>query len=977
MRKNLLPIRSLTLALVALAVALAGAVLPAAVHAQQTPSASQIEAYKNLPPDQQRAIFEQMMKGSRGATQAEKLEFPATTRPKTGQEALDAEEEDLLRERIPRLRGGDTVVLDVAIREPDDDEFPEEPWKVRRQQEIAEKQVVVGSGGQADEKGRRQTEEERAREARRKKATERTEQEEEALNELRQRLLDRNPYKLDPMGGLSLPGVGTISLAGLTEEQATKRLVTDPALRDLRLILTLLPLARQDVEALKPFGYDLFSALPTTFAPATDVPVPSEYVIGPGDVLQLQILGATKGEYALTVGRNGEVRLPEIGPVAVAGLRYAEARELIESRVAERMIGARAVVSMGELRSITIFVTGEAESPGAYTVSSLSTITNALFATGGVKPIGSLRNIQLKRRGNIVATLDLYDLLLRGDSRDDLRLQSNDVIFIPPVGSTAGVSGAIRRPAIYELKGEATTADLLYLAGGLTPEADPRMATLERIDEARERQMLDVDLTSPAGRSTRLRSGDLLRLRAVSPSFTNGVSVAGHVYRPMSVGWRQGLRLADVLRSPQDLKPDADLNYVLIRRESTDRKVSAISASLLEAWRQPSSAENVLLAPRDQILVFSLEGGRELVLKPILEDLRRQAQAGEPTKIVGVGGRVKAEGQYPLEPGMTVADLVRAGGGLDEAAYGVEAELTRHEIVNGEQRRSALVKIDLARALAGDTAADFVLQPFDFLVIKELPQWSEQATVEIGGEVRFPGTYPIKRGETLTSLIERAGGFTDLAFPEGAVFTRVSLKEREAKQIESLANRLQGDLASLALQATQVSGRTGEASASEAVAVGKSLLESLRETQPVGRLVIDLQRVLAGGPGAPTDVMLKDGDRLLVPDRMQEVTVLGEVQSTTSHLWDPALQRDDYVGLSGGLTQKADERRIYVVRANGSVVAGSSSRWFRGGGEQIRPGDTIVVPLDAERMRPLTLWTAVSTIVYNLAIAVAAVNSFN
>jgi protein involved in polysaccharide export with SLBB domain len=434
------------------------------------------------------------------------------------------------------------------------------------------------------------------------------------------------------------------------------------------------------------------------------------------------------------------------------------------------------------------------------------------------------------------------------------------------------------------------------------------------------------------------------------------------------------LRLTDVLPRVEDLKPGADQHYVLIRREAADRRVTAVSADLAQAWRAPNSPANVTLSPRDQVIVFNLDGGRELDLRPLLEEMQRQAGLGAPTLTVGVGGEVKAPGRYPLEVGMTVSDLVRAGAGLDETAYGATAELARYEVVDGEYRQVALFEIDLGRILAGDAAADYVLQPYDYLSIKALPQWTEQETVTLGGEVRFPGIYPIKRGETLSQVLKRAGGLTDLAFTEGAVFTRETLKEREARQIAALADRLQGDLAALALQATRGGGSSGQ-SAKEAVAIGQTLLDDLREIEPVGRLVIDLDRVIETA-GSHQDVVLKDGDRLLVPGRMQEVTVLGEVQSGTSHLWDPLLERDDYIRMSGGPTQKADDGRIYVVRANGSVVSGGGSAWFRGDQGAIRPGDTIVVPLDAERMRPLPLWTAVTTILFNLAVSVAAVNSF-
>jgi protein involved in polysaccharide export with SLBB domain len=324
---------------------------------------------------------------------------------------------------------------------------------------------------------------------------------------------------------------------------------------------------------------------------------------------------------------------------------------------------------------------------------------------------------------------------------------------------------------------------------------------------------------------------------------------------------------------------------------------------------------------------------------------------------------------------MTVSDLVRAGGGLAEQAFGGEAELARYVVREGQTRQAEVIKIDLSRALAGDSAADLLLGPFDTLVVKQISEWSEREVVRLDGEVRFPGEYPIARGETLRSLIARAGGLTPLGYPRGSVFTREYLKEREKQQIEALTDRMRQDLGTLALQASQAGG-TAASQASETLEVGQSLLRDLQAAEPVGRLVIDLDRAMAAEPGSSDDLVLRGGDRLRVPKRPQEVTVIGEVQNSTSHLFDPSMTRDDYLRMSGGTTQKADNRRIYIVRANGSVEAGTGSRWFRSGEGAIQPGDTIVVPLDAERMRPLPLWQAVTSILFNLAVAVAAVNSF-
>lgn len=940
----------------------------------QTPTSEQVEAFRDLSPEQQRTVLEAMGSGSgqSGTTRSDqRIETPSTVRPRSTE---DDRLRNLTLDGEPRLAAGDTLIVELepVLVEGEErvlTERPAQPAVALQETGAATGRAGTAASGVAAAPQTQQP----AQAPAPRRAIQRTKSEQADLDRFIETVRRGNPYRLDRTGALDLPGLGLVPLAGLTVLQATQRLAIEPFLREFRIRLTLLPLEPVDTDALKPFGYDLFAGVPTTFAPVTDVPVPSEYVIGPGDRFDVQLIGNTKGKHSLVVNRDGRVMFPELGPIAVSGLRVDEAKARIEQRVADQMIGTQVTVSMGDLRTIRVFVVGEANQPGSYTVSSLATVTNALFVSGGVKPIGSLRNIQLKRNGRMVSRLDLYDLLLNGDTSGDARLLPGDVIFIPPVGTTVGVTGEVRRPAIYELQGEASAADLLHLAGGLTPEADPRLATLQRIDERRERVVVDVDLTNPQARSTRLRTGDLLRVPGVRATYSNAVRVDGHVLRPASVEYRGGLRLTDVIPSADDLKPNADQRYVLIRREDAgSRRVQVVSADLSEAWRAPTTDANPRLAPRDRIYVFDLETGRRAILDPILQELKLQAVSDEPSQVVRVSGRVRVPGEYPLEPGMTVSDLIRAGGGLSEEAYGGEADLARYEVRDGQSRKTDVVKVDLRRALARDPTADQVLAPFDFLVVKEISQWSSQETVRLEGEVRFPGEYPIERGETLRSVIERAGGLTPLAFPQGSVFTRESLKERERRQVEILVDRLKQDLGTLALQATQASAGAPQ-QASETLAIGQSLLADLRNAEPVGRLVIDLDRIMAADEGSAADVILKDGDILRVPQTAQEVTVIGEVQSATSHLFDPGFARDDYIRMSGGTTQKADDRRIYVVRANGSVETGSGSRWFRNAGS-IQPGDTIVVPLDAERMRPLPLWTAVTTIIFNLAVAVAAVS---
>ena len=791
-----------------------------------------------------------------------------------------------------------------------------------------------------------------------------------------QRLIDlmrsRNPYQLDSEGALVLPGFAPIMLAGLDAKQATLRLSAVNVFLKLDVKVTRLPVRKTGVAGLKPFGYDLFKDTSSTFAPVTDVPVPSDYIVGAGDQLNVQLFGSQNRNLKLVVSRDGRISFPELGPINVGGRTFERVAADIEQRVSRQMIGVRASVGMGDTRSIRVFVMGEAQRPGSYTVSGLATMTSAIYAAGGVKPIGSLRDVQLKRNGALIRRLDLYDLLLRGDTSDDAKLLPGDVIFIPPVSTTVAVDGEVNRPAIYEIKGSTSVADAVSLAGGLTTEADSSRVALVRVDAQRARVVLDVPLDTAPGSGEPVRNGDSLRVLRLRPMLDRGVTLEGHVYRPGPVAWHEGLRLTDVIGSVDELRPNADFGYILIRRElPPDRRIVALSADLSAALRDPASPKNLQLTPRDRIIVFDVESGRDQLLHPLLDEMRRQASIGRPGELVRIDGRIKARGEYPLEPAMHVSDLVRAGGGLQDAAYGAKAELTRYRL--GDTRETQLIEIDLAAVMRGDVSADLQLQPFDFLNVKEVPEWSEQQQVTLSGEVRFPGLYPIKRGETLHSVLERAGGLTSLAFTEGSVFTRTELKEREQLQIDRLADRLQSDLAATALQAAVATQGQG----GQALAVGQSLLNQLKATRAVGRLVIDLDAVLAGTSGSKNDIALRDGDLLVIPKIKQEVTVIGEVQTTTSHFYRDHLTRDDYIGLSGGLTRKADRGRIYIVRADGSVVSSESSGWFRRSAQvAMKPGDTIVAPLDTERMPALPLWQAVTSIVYNLAIAAAAVNSF-
>ena len=776
-------------------------------------------------------------------------------------------------------------------------------------------------------------------------------------------LLGEQVLELSDSGTLELPGFEPVVLAGLTEAQAARRLRAEPGLAGLYIGIEILPVAPTGAEALEPFGYGLFAGAPTTFAPATDIPVPVDYVIGPGDTILLQLYGNENRLDELVVGRDGQIMVPDIGPKTVAGLSFAALREELSRWIGEQMIGVQTSVTLGELRSIRVFVVGDAANPGPYTVSSLSTLTHALFVAGGVAKNGSLRSIELRRQGALVTRFDLYDLLLRGNSAQDVRLQPGDVVLVPPVGPTVAVSGEVRRPAIYELGAEENLQGVLALAGGLQARADTSAIQLRRIAGPRP-QLQTLDWAAAAGLSP--QDGDAVHVPAGYPLKDGYVVLRGHVERPIQRGWWPGMRLVDLVKDPAILRPGADMGYVLVQRyHPPNDRIEVLAARLDQALTAPASKHNIALQSRDEVLVFGNESDRPSLVAPLVERLREQATQAAPQPVVQVSGPVRYPGFYPLATGMDVAGLIRAAGGLAESAFPAAAELIHYEVAGGERREVQRDEVDLRSQLTGGIAP-VLLRPFDVLAVKQVPDWGEQGTVQVSGELVFPGTYAVKEGETLSQLVERAGGLTDQAFPQGAVFLRVALKAREQAQIDRLRDQLRTDLAAAALEGAQQIDASPES-----FAMLQSLLQQLETLEAAGRLVIDLPAVLAGHA---TDVVLKPGDRLVVPDQPQSVTVVGEVNHPTSHLFDANLEQGDYIDHSGGFTYKADQSRVYVVKANGQVETQGGSRWFATT-PVIEAGDTVVVPLDVDRMRPITLWANVTQIMYQLGLTVAAFNA--
>lgn len=777
---------------------------------------------------------------------------------------------------------------------------------------------------------------------------------------------------------------------------------------------------------LKPFGYELFEGKPSTFAPVTEIPVPANYTLGPGDELKVQLWGNENRQLSLMVSRDGSIDMPERGPIVVAGMSFQQVRDEISKLVAEQYIGVKAAVSLGELRSMRVFVLGETRTPGSYSVSSLSTITNALYVSGGIRHTGSLRNIQLKRDGKVVNTLDLYDLLLKGDTSGDARLQPGDAIFIPAVGPRVGIDGEVYRPALYEIKSATSLQELVNLAGGMTAQAYPQITRIERTNQEFLRVIAEADLTKTAGKQARVKAGDRVTIASIADVTGQYVEITGAATRTGKFAWVPGMRVSSVIRNlDADLLPMADTNFAAIVRINPDtQQISVLSLQLKNAVSNPGGPADLIMHEKDQLLVFADESkgdfqqsflekaemdngsdvaqnragasaqtrngelaqnkygewalnrvdeqtdpqrfSRDALFNPVVKRLKAQATPSAPQQTMTISGPVRYPGEYPLPATGKVRDAIVMAGGLTDSALMLEAELARRILDENGVERTRLQTLDLVNAMNDQVGV--ALQSRDRLMVKSVPLFGATRTITLTGEVVYPGEYTFSDGETLVEVLQRAGGITSNAFPRGAVFTREKLRELEARRLREAEKRLQGDLLGVQLEGDSFGGKNAQK-----VEQVKGLLGDVQNSRPVGRMVIDLQAVLSDSDYQ--SIRLQDGDTLTVPTIPQSVSVFGEVQFPTSHLHVAGLTVDDYLERSGGPTRQADENRVYVVKADGSVMLPEKSAWFGGRSQQLQPGDTVIMPIDVDRLNQLELWTNVSQIIYQMALGAAAVGN--
>jgi polysaccharide export outer membrane protein len=712
---------------------------------------------------------------------------------------------------------------------------------------------------------------------------------------------------------------------------------------------------------LQAFGYDVFANAPSSFAPINDVAIPASYVIGTGDVLNIKVFGKENDEFETSISREGKVVLPKLGQYSIAGMTFLEVKSYLRNEIKNKIIGVEVVVTLSELRSIRVFVLGEAYKPGNYLLNSLSTVTHAIFTAGGISEIGSLRNIQVKRAGKLVKKIDLYNLLLNGDSSNDIMLQSGDVVFIEPLGGTVTVKGQVKRPAIYEIKANETIGDILFMAVGLLPSAYPSSSIIERYNNENLRSIVNIDLTNALTKRQKVKAGDILRIQKSSEIFQQSITVKGAVTRPGEYQWKNNQTISDLLPNIQShLLEDADLTYSLIvRRVGLGKNIEVLQFSLQNVISNTNSDENFVLKPHDEIIIFSYKSARTALLRSVTQKLKHQARTNQYIQLVEIAGAVKFPGTYPLPVGGDVKGLIVASGGLAESAFVANAELSRNDL-SANESSVQIIPINLKNVL-NKGIDNVILKSRDRLNVNTIPYWQEEQVVTLSGEFKFPGKYIVRRGETISQLIERAGGFTKYADLNASLFTREGLKDLESKNIENVIEQLRREVATKTL--------TDQNSSIDYEQINQ-LLNDLNKIEPVGRLVIDLPNLMLG---SGNDITMVHGDSFFVANQNNTVNVIGQVHIAGSHLYNNHLTYKDYIKLTGGVKIQADEDRIYIIKANGAVQIPEKENWFAASNNDIKPGDTIVVPLDTYFVQDITLWQTATQIIFQSAVALAAI----
>ena len=743
------------------------------------------------------------------------------------------------------------------------------------------------------------------------------------------------------------------------------------------------------------FGQSLFEQPPSTFAPLDFLQVPSDYMIGPGDQLQIRIWGQLEANLRVTVDRSGQIYIPRVGQIPVAGVRYSELEQYLKNEVAKNFRNFNLTANVGHLRSIQVLVVGNARFPGTYTISSLSTLVNAIFASGGPNAQGSLRHIQVRRDGTTVTDFDFYDLLIKGDKSKDVRLQPGDVLYIPPVGPLAAISGSVNTPAIYELKANTTLNDLIEIAGGMSSLADTGRITIERVADHQSRKTLEFPYDD-ASRAQPLQDGDIVRIFSIVPSFQDTVTLRGNVANPGRYPFKAGMRIRDLIPSPEALLTrrywldraaignGLSTEYPVSRGQGNVRCLPSPPAggSTPSGTQQPapnaSSGTQPSIAPVSPGAVPSTTDSSGVTYVPCgpSGQVSSDTLATNPSDTTPLGNRETAEMREDIAATHRTAKSVTAD--LRRYAPEINWDYAIIQRVNPTDLTSKLLWISPRKAiLEHDETSNIELQPGDIVTIFSqrdisLPEDERSRYVVIEGEVKRPGVYKLEVNETLHSVLQRAGGITPNAYVYGSQLLRESARIEQQNSLDQLVRTMEVQVRQSALSiAASVAGGDAQGLAQ----LQEGIISQLRAVRASGRVALPVKpsdRKLTDFP----DMLMEDNDRLIIPHTPSTVSVVGNVYNPGSFIFDSRTKSGAYLEMAGKGKPQSDLHHAFVLRANGVVVAANNVNGLFTGTKfdhlRLYPGDEIIVPYKLPTgafVRGLRDWSQIAS---QLAITAAA-----
>lgn len=735
------------------------------------------------------------------------------------------------------------------------------------------------------------------------------------------------------------------------------------------------------------FGQSLFLQPPSTFSPIDWMQVPSDYIVGPGDELQIDIWGQITANLRVIVDRSGQIYVPQVGQISVAGVHYGELEEHLKREILKVFKNFNLTANIGRLRSIQILVVGNVRYPGTYTISSLSTLVNAIFASGGPSPQGSLRHIQVRRDGNTITDFDFYDLLINGDKSKDVRLESGDVLYVPHVGPLVAISGSVNVPAIYEMKDDSHLQDLIDIAGGMSTVADTSKITIDRLVDHQARKTLEFPYDEQS-RALPVTDGDIVRVLSIVPRFEDTVTLRGNVANPGRYPWKPGMRITDLIPDPQAL---------LTRQYWRDRASIVTGRSTEYPVRKESPPEQTFRSPQPQNNGRTATNGTETQNATNAPSQNTVAgQAGYPNAGNGtyIAPEQSSSTNRPINSSDRFYDSQSSATTSNASANpntvrNVAEDLRRYapeinwdyaiiQRVNPQDLSSKLVWMSPRKAIIQhDEKSNIELLPGDIVTIFSqrdiaIPQTERSQYVIIEGEVKRAGVYKLEPNETLRSVLQRAGGLVPDAYVYGSLFTRESARIAQQKSLDELAHSMEVQIrqSAIAVAASSQSGDLPQMQAAQ-----EAIIAQLRNTRASGRIALPLKpsdKELTDFP----NMVLEDGDRLSIPHTPSTVSVVGDVYNPGSFIFEPHKSTGAYLEMAGKGKPQSDLHHAFVLRANGVVVAANSVNGVFTGTKfdrlRLYPGDQIVVPYKLPTgafVRGLRDWTQISS---QLAITAAA-----